>query len=90
MANTLVEPEERALYAQFSSVAPEVESLRAARRYDEAFGRIATLRPAVDLFFDKVMVMAPDATLRRNRLSLIAEVAARFSSIADFSEIVSS
>jgi glycyl-tRNA synthetase beta chain len=42
----------------------------------------------VDLFFDKVMVMAPDAALRRNRLSLIAEVAGRFSSIADFSEIV--
>jgi glycyl-tRNA synthetase beta chain len=90
VANTLVEPEERALHAQFSSVAPEVESLRAAHRYDEAFGRIATLRPAVDLFFDKVMVMTPDAAVRRNRLSLIAEVAARFSSIADFSEIVGS
>ncbi len=88
VANALVEPEERALYAQFSSVAPEVESLRAAHRYADAFGRIATLRPAVDLFFDKVMVMAPDAALRRNRLSLIAEVVARFSSIADFSEIV--
>ncbi len=88
VANVLVEQEERALYAQFSSIAPEVESLRAAHRYAEAFGRIATLRPAVDLFFDKVMVMAPDAALRRNRLSLIAEVAQRFSSIADFSEIV--
>jgi glycyl-tRNA synthetase beta chain len=90
VANALIEPEERALYAQFSSVAPEVESLRAAHRYAEAFGSIATLRPAVDLFFDKVMVMAPDAALRRNRLSLIAEVVARFSSIADFSEIVAS
>jgi glycyl-tRNA synthetase beta chain len=89
VANGLIEPEERALYAQFSSVAPEVESLRAAHQYAEAFGRIATLRPAVDLFFDKVMVMSPDAALRRNRLSLIAEVAQRFSSIADFSEIVS-
>jgi glycyl-tRNA synthetase beta chain len=88
VANALVEPEELALYAQFSSIAPEVESLRAAHRYAEAFGRIAMLRPAVDLFFDKVMVMAPDAAIRRNRLSLIAEVAQRFSSIADFSEIV--
>jgi glycyl-tRNA synthetase beta chain len=89
-ANALVEAEERALHAQFSRIAPEVESLRAERRYAEAFGRIATLRPTVDSFFDKVMVMAPDATLRRNRLALIAEVAGRFSSIADFSEIVSS
>jgi glycyl-tRNA synthetase beta chain len=90
VANALAEPEERALYAQLSLVAPEVESLAAARRYAEALERIATLRPTVDAFFDKVMVLAPDAALRRNRLSLIAEVAGRFSSIADFSEIVSS
>jgi glycyl-tRNA synthetase beta chain len=90
VANALVEPEEHALHAQLGSVAPEVESLAASRRYAEALERIATLRPTVDAFFDKVMVMAPDAALRRNRLSLIAEVAARFSSIADFSEIVSS
>jgi glycyl-tRNA synthetase beta chain len=90
VANALVEAEERALHAQFSLIAPEVESLRAERRYAEAFGRIATLRPTVDSFFDKVMVMAPDAALRRNRLALIAEVAGRFSSIADFSEIVAS
>jgi glycyl-tRNA synthetase beta chain len=89
-ATALVEAEERALHAQFSLIAPEVESLRAERRYAEAFGRIATLRPTVDSFFDKVMVMAPDAALRRNRLALIAEVAGRFSSIADFSEIVAS
>ena len=90
VANALTEAEERALHQQFSVVAPEVESLAAARRYTEALERIATLRPAVDAFFDKVMVMDPDAALRRNRLSLIAEVAGRFSSIADFSEIVSS
>jgi glycyl-tRNA synthetase beta chain len=89
VANRLVEPEECALYQQLGSVAPEVESLRASRRYAEALGRIATLRPTVDAFFDKVMVMAPDAVLRRNRLSLINEVQQRFSSIADFSEIVS-
>ncbi|MGA9719272.1 MAG: glycine--tRNA ligase subunit beta, partial [Acidobacteriaceae bacterium] len=90
VANALTEAEERALHQQFGIVAPEVERLRQERRYAKALERIASLRPAVDAFFDKVMVMAPDAALRRNRLSLIAEVAARFSSIADFSEIVSS
>jgi glycyl-tRNA synthetase beta chain len=90
VTNALVEAEERALHAQLGSVAPEVESLAAARRYAEALERIATLRPTVDAFFDKVMVMSPDAALRRNRLSLIAEVQQRFSSIADFSEIVTS
>ena len=88
VADVLAEAQERALHQQFTSVAPEVESLRQQHRYGEALERIASLRPAVDAFFDKVMVMAPDAALRRNRLSLIAEVAGRFSSIADFSEIV--
>jgi glycyl-tRNA synthetase beta chain len=88
VADVLTEPQERALHQQFTAIAPEVESLRQQHRYGEALERIASLRPAVDAFFDKVMVMAPDAELRRNRLSLIAEVAGRFSSIADFSEIV--
>jgi glycyl-tRNA synthetase beta chain len=89
-ADALAEPQERALHQQFTAIAPEVDTLRQQHRYDEALERIASLRPAVDAFFDKVMVMSPDAALRRNRLSLIAEVAGRFSSIADFSEIVSS
>ncbi len=90
VANVLVEPEEQALHEQLLAVAPEVESLRVKQSYAEALKRIATLRPSVDAFFDKVMVMAPDAVLRRNRLSLIADVAQRFSGIADFSEIVGS
>ncbi len=88
VADALHEPEERELHTRLAAVAPEVETLAAARQYEEALRRIATLRPSVDAFFDEVMVMAPDAAVRRNRLSLIAEVAQRFSRIADFSEIV--
>ena len=89
VADALTEPEEQALWQRLQAMAPAVESLRAERRYPEALVQIATLRPTVDAFFDKVMVMAPEAALRRNRLALIAEVAQRLSSIADFSEIVS-
>jgi glycyl-tRNA synthetase beta chain len=66
----------------------EVEKLRKEHRYKEALEQIATLRPHVDLFFDKVMVMVEDEAVRRNRLALIAMVLGSFSSIADFSEIV--
>ena len=90
VAESLIEPAERALYDRLAAVAPQVETLAAKRSYAEALETIATLRPVVDAFFDKVMVMAPDAALRRNRLSLIAEVQRRFSNIADFSEIVAS
>ncbi len=50
--------------------------------------RIGPLRPKVDLFFDKVLVNAPDPNLRRNRLALLQNLLTEFSTIADFSEIV--
>ncbi len=50
--------------------------------------QIRTLRPKVDLFFDKVLVNAPDPDKRTNRLELLNNLLAQFSTIADFSEIV--
>jgi len=50
--------------------------------------RIGPLRPKVDLFFDKVLVNAPDPEVRRNRLALLHCLLQEFSTIADFSEIV--
>jgi glycyl-tRNA synthetase beta chain len=50
--------------------------------------RIGPLRPKIDLFFDKVLVNAPDSRLRLNRLTLLQVLLAEFSEIADFSEIV--
>jgi len=58
--------------------------------YPEALEKIATLRPAVDEFFNKVLVNAPDARVRENRLAMLAGLLTEFSSIADFSEIVTS
>ena len=84
----LTEAAERGLHEDAAKLAPAVEKLRAAREYRPALEQIATLRPHVDLFFDKVMVMVDDAEVRRNRLALIASVLGSFSSIADFSEIV--
>jgi glycyl-tRNA synthetase beta chain len=80
---------EKALFAAAAALAPQVEALRGRREYRAALEKIATLRPQVDLFFDKVMVMVEDESVRRNRLALIAIVLSGFSSIADFSELVS-
>jgi glycyl-tRNA synthetase beta chain len=85
----LEDPAERALYAEADKLAPVVEGLRARQEYRDALETIAKLRPHVDLFFDKVMVMAEDPAVRHNRLALIAQVLRGFSSIADFSELVS-
>lgn len=57
-------------------------------RYREALQDIAGLRPDVDRFFDDVMVMAEDEQVRKNRLTLLSGLLSEFSTIADFSEIV--
>jgi glycyl-tRNA synthetase beta chain len=81
----LLEPgPEQDLYAEFERIRTEIRSLD----YAGALGAIASLRPRVDLFFDKILVNAPDPAIRRNRLTLLYEILAAFSTIADFSEIV--
>jgi glycyl-tRNA synthetase beta chain len=68
---------ERELYEEYRHIAGQpIESV------------ISRLRPKVDLFFDKVLVNVPDARVRLNRLILLQTLLAEFSTIADFSEIV--
>jgi glycyl-tRNA synthetase beta chain len=84
----LKEPAERDLAEQVPETAKRVESLRLDRNYEAALLEIAKLRPAIDYFFDKVMVMVEDARPRANRLALLQTLLKEFSTIADFSEIV--
>ena len=81
------QPEEQSLFAALQELSPRVEQLRLERNYSAALDAIATLRPAVDAFFDKVMVMDPDAAVRANRLALLTALLENFSNIADFSLI---
>ncbi len=84
----LVEPSERSLADKLVTVGNKVEALRLRREYTAALWEIAKLRPLVDGFFDKVMVMVEDERLRGNRLALLQSFVNEFSTIADFSEIV--
>jgi glycyl-tRNA synthetase beta chain len=84
----LVEDPEKLLAAQIPQTAAAVDKLRGARDYPGALLEIAKLRPAIDKFFDKVMVMVEDEKLRANRLALLQTLLKEFSTIADFSEIV--
>ena len=81
-------PEAQKLKDAAAVLAPEVARLRLERTYGEALAKIATLRPVVDAFFDKVMVLDPDAQVRGAHLGLIDSVLKGFSGVADFSEIV--
>jgi glycyl-tRNA synthetase beta chain len=83
-----IEEAEHQLHSQAATVGREAEQYKREGRYREALRGIAGLRPAVDLFFDNVMVMADDEQIRRNRLTLLSQLLSEFSKIADFSEIV--
>jgi glycyl-tRNA synthetase beta chain len=78
---------ERALAQALASAETDTAPLFEQRRYVEALGRLAQLRPAVDAFFDGVMVMADDAAVRANRLALLARLQAQFLRIADIGRL---
>ncbi len=83
------QPEERVLASTAAELQDRVQTLVAERAYREALEAMAGLRPAVDAFFDKVMVMDPDPQVRAGRLHLLAQILRAFAGIADFTEIVS-
>jgi len=87
-ATALKEKEEKNLAALVPQVAVLANVLRTEKKYEPALIEISKLRPAIDAFFDKVMVMVEDEKLRANRLGLLQTLVREFSSIADFSEIV--
>lgn len=87
-AELLSEPAERELYAAWQSATTEYRTLLVANRTAEALALLASLRPAITAFFDQVMVMAEDESVRENRLALLAAVDQDIRSYADFSKLV--
>jgi glycyl-tRNA synthetase beta chain len=84
----LQEAAEKELAAEIPQAAKTVHALRTQHDYEHALLEISKLRAAVDFFFDKVMVMVDDESVRGNRLALLQSLLMEFSTIADFSEIV--
>ena len=78
---------ERTLHAALADAEPTVASALARERYDEAMADLAALRPAVDAFFEAVLVNADDPDLRKNRLELLARLRVAFAPVADFGMI---
>jgi glycyl-tRNA synthetase beta chain len=82
------EEEERLLWSAFGDIEPEASALFDKGLYGEALRALSRLRPQIDTFFDKVLVMAPEQELRENRLALLRSLDLQFTRIADISEIV--
>jgi glycyl-tRNA synthetase beta chain len=80
--------EEKRLAAYVETYAPRVEAHRQKKEYREALSLLSAAKEPVDTFFDKVMVMVEEERVRANRLALLQTLLKEFSTIADFSEIV--
>ena len=78
---------ERALYQAVLAAEHSVPGKVALGDYATALGLLAHTRPAVDAFFDDVMVMDPDLALRANRLAVLTRLRTLFTGIADLSRL---
>ena len=83
----LRDPAELQLNMVVQKIGEEATRRKKSKKYREALEKISELRPAVDFFFDKVLVMAEEEDVRRNRLALLGTLLREFSTIADFSEL---
>ncbi|NVJ24108.1 glycine--tRNA ligase subunit beta [Myxococcus sp. AM011] len=86
-AQKLVDDAERQLHSAFTQARNSVAGFVQSDDFSGALKEITGLKPAVDTFFDKVMVMAEDKELRENRIRLLVEIGALFNQVADFSKI---
>ncbi len=83
----LRESAEVRLFDSMRALRDAVATATAQHEYAGALGRLAQLRPAVDAFFDQVMVMDENPQLRANRLSLLAQLQGLFAGVADLSRL---
>jgi glycyl-tRNA synthetase beta chain len=78
---------EKQLYGQLEKIQARVEPLFGNGKYLQGLNELAKLRPAVDQFFDQVMVMVDDEAIKNNRLALLTQLSSCFLRVADFSRI---
>jgi glycyl-tRNA synthetase beta chain len=85
----LHESAERNLYEAFEDVQNKTRPLLEAKEYSKALDVILQMKEPVDVFFDEVMVMSEDETLKQNRLNLLSAISGLFLQVGDFSKMQS-
>ena len=86
-AKLLSEEAEKELFSFWISKAEEIGAFLTEENYGAALAKISELNPYINRFFDKVMVMTPDETLRNNRLGLLEQIACALRKIGDLNKI---
>jgi glycyl-tRNA synthetase len=78
---------EKAEEALFKALEKAESAKRRAGSVDDFLNAFVPMIPAVNEFFDKVLVMADDKALKENRLGLLQRIAALSSGVADLSKL---
>jgi glycyl-tRNA synthetase beta chain len=82
------EPAERSLVQLHAKLQPRLKAMVMAKQYREVLKVLLEMRPAIDKFFDDVLVMCEESRLRENRLAIVSSINDLFSQFADLSRIV--
>jgi glycyl-tRNA synthetase beta chain len=86
--DVFVEKAERELYAMFSLIKDNVVPMIAKGDFVQAQKIVFRIQPALTAFFEKVMVMAEETKLRKNRLALLQAIRKTLTPIADYAQVV--
>lgn len=80
-------PSEHRLYQELEQTHVQLAEHWRRKAYDEGLRALIALKPGIDGFFEGVLINAPEAPVRANRLSLLKKVKDTFGWYADFSRI---
>ncbi len=80
--------EEKELWSVFDIVRENAEPMMAKGDYNQAQKMVFRLQPALNAFFDKVLVMAEVKRIRNNRLGMLQAISRLLARIADYGQVV--
>lgn len=81
-------PQEKELFNQINQIKDNFETAIKEKNYSIAINYLLSLKPYIDSFFDNVMVMVDDESIRKNRLALLSQINSMFKKLADFTKII--
>jgi glycyl-tRNA synthetase beta chain len=84
----LIEKAEKDLFAFYQEKNEKIKNLIQSQDYEQIFVELSSFKSVVDRFFDDVLVMDKDESVKQNRLSLLHSIVVLFKSILDFEKIV--
>jgi len=86
----LMGDEEKILFEIYRESKAEIEKLAINNNYIQACSKIIEMKPVIDNYFEKVLIMAEDNKIKENRIALLQCLNELLSKIADFSLIIES